>query len=408
MRRFFLIALLALCACKEETKADGAIALPRPEAAPLAYWEPAEWQRTGDELLPLDNIGAQLAPIWREVSSCGEVAYQSPGGSDAFEIRLLYIYDRAAQRFANLACDMESHGYYVSHVARVKKDVWSDYEMAVQPRHFTFLRIQSADGLADFMLYHVAGYHPGSESPQVGGCNRDEGYCWLDYYPGYVTNLSNGLYTRFKIARTDRNDHIEDSGAVALLLGKDMPEVAAFVGGATDGIPRALAQRALVREVQRQYPEGLGEALDLYGYTRPMTNGVVIEDVGANFGLAGTDASYLITTIGEPVCEPTENEAVRQCKLIVETSLFAYNRATGSRQTKFAQIANVAASGNQRGEIEALFVRGEDGWRMIITDQIARFLSGVDRKNDWVVVTSDGRTLSGAPAVSCIADPSLC
>ena len=73
-----------------------------------------------------------------------------------------------------------------------------------------------------------------------------------------------------------------------------------------------------------------------------------------------------------------------------------------------AQIANVAASGTQTGEIEALFIKGETGWRMVITEEIARFLSGVDRRNSWMVRTSDGRTLTGAPAVSCIADPRNC
>lgn len=94
--------------------------------------------------------------------------------------------------------------------------------------------------------------------------------------------------------------------------------------------------------------------------------------------------------------------------MTVQTSFFACDTRTGSRQTRIAQIANVAASGGQSGEIGAIFARNEGGWRMVVTDQIARFLSGVDRKNRWVVRTSDGRTLSGADAVQCIADPNDC
>ena len=92
----------------------------------------------------------------------------------------------------------------------------------------------------------------------------------------------------------------------------------------------------------------------------------------------------------------------------VKTNMFAYDRRTGSRQTRIAQIANVSASGDQSAEIEAIFARDEDGWRMIVTEDIARLLSGVDRRNRWVVRTSDGRTLSGAPAAYCIADPDNC
>ena len=410
MRRtlFTIAAFAALCACgDDEGAARRAVELPRASLDPPAYAEPAEWERTGKEVMPLDNIVAELEPIWREVGSCEQAGYARETGGKTYSYHFFHVYNRGAQKAVDLACEMEAHGYYVSHVAQVKKDIWSDYDKRVEPRLFTFVRIRSADGAADFATYLVHNYHL-SGGVNLDGCDHDEQRCHFSYYPSHVINMRNGLYTRFKIERRNRNDYYEDSGIVALLLGKEMPEVEAFVSGASDGIPRALALRALVREVQRQYPEGTKEALDLFGHVRPMSSGIVIEDVGANFGLAGTDASYLVKLTDAPTCEETENEKVRRCVLKVATSVVAYNRASGSRQTKLAQIANVAAAGTQTGEIEALFIQDEDGWRMVVTDEIARFLSGVDRRNDWVVRTSDGRTLSGMDAIDCINDPDDC
>lgn len=406
MRKFLLPALVALCACDGETSADSAT-LPRPDAGAAAYWEPAAWPRTGKELLPLDNIAAELEPIWREADSCEQVGYAEETQGETYDYRLLYIHDRAARANVDLGCEMEKHGFYVSHVAWMKKDIWSDYENRFSPRLFTFFRIRSADGAADFALYHVHGYHLAG-NVNLDGCDHDEARCWFSYRSSPVISLKDGLFARFPVVRRNGNDHVEDSGAVALLLGKPAPEVAAFVAGESDGVPRAMALSALMREAQRQYPEGAGEALDLIGHVRHSTGGIVIEDVGANFGLAGTDASYVIRLTDQPACEETENERVRQCLLKVKTSLSAYNRASGSQQTKLAQIANVAAAGTQEGEIEALFVREDSGWRMVVTEEIARFLSGVDRRSTWVVRTGDGRTLRGGPAVACIANPDDC
>lgn len=400
-----LAALLALSACDDA--GPKAVELPRDPLAPPDYVEPVEWERTGKEVMPLDNIVAELEPVWREVGSCEQAGYAQAAGDKTYSYHFFHVYNRSARKSVDLACEMEANGYYVSHVAQVKKDIWSDFEKRVEPRLFTFVRIRSADGAADFATYLVHGYHL-SGNVNLDGCDHDQQRCHFSYYPSYVINMANGLYTRFKIERRNRDEYYEDSGIVALLLGKEMPEVAAFVSGASDGIPRALALRALVREVQRQYPEGTGEALDLYGHVRKMSGGIVIEDVGANFGLTGTDASYLVKLADAPACEETENEKVRQCLLKVSTSFVAYNRASGSRQTKLAQIANVAAAGTQTGEIEALFIQDDDGWRMVVTEEIARFLSGVDRRNDWVVRTSDGRTLSGMAAIDCINDPDDC
>jgi hypothetical protein len=398
-----LLALLfGITAC-----GGSSVDLPRDAEDMPEYTEPAEFERTGKEFMPLDNIAADLEPHWQEVESCEQVGYTSEINDKTYRNHLLFTFDRSTRRTFDLACEMEQHGYYVSHVARVRKETWSDYDKRFVPSLFTFFRIRSADGSVDFVTYHATGYH-NAGNVQLGGCNHDENYCYFLYRPSYVINMHNGLYRRFSIVRRQRNEHYEDSGPVALLLGKEMPEVSAFVSGESDGIPRALALRALVREVQRQYPEAMGQALDLYGYVRPMRDGIVIEDVGANLGMAGTDASYLIKLTEDPECEPTDNAQVRQCTLTVKTSFRAYNRASGSTQTKVAQIANVAAAGKQSGTIEALFIQDDSGWRMVVTEQIARFLSGVDRKNDWVVRTSDGRTLSGAPAVSCIANPRDC
>ncbi len=407
MRQFAAIALLLLAACGEETSAGGAVALPRPALDPLPPWAPAEVARTGREVMPLENIAVELADYWRETRSCEQVAYAREIEGRSYVYRLLFAYDRSERRNFDLACEMEKHGYYVSDVARLRKEVCSDHENRYSPRLFTFFRIRSADGEADFATYSVNPYHH-SGDVNLDGCDHAERICYFRHPPGYVIYLDSGLFTRFPIVRRDRNEHTEDSGAVALLLGKDMPEVAAFIGGESDGIPRSLALRALVREVHRQYPEGQRQALDLYGRVRASQSGVVIEDVGANFGLAGTDATYVVRLTDAPDCSETDNPDVRQCVLQVETRLVAYNRASGSRQTRFAQIANVAAGGDQQGSIEALFVRDDSGWRMVVTDEIARFLSGVDRRNDWVVRTRDGRTLRGAPAVACVANPANC
>ncbi len=359
--------------------------------------------------MPLEDIARLLEPHWREVKSCEQVAYTktTPSAEDIYTYHLMFTFSRSAGENFDLACEMEKHGYYVSGVARIRKEIWSDFSKRFEPRLFTFFRIKSSDGHADFATYLVNNYRDNGNA-NLDGCNHEEKYCYFRYRPSYVINLQNGLYTKFKIVRRNRSEYWEDSGPVALLLGKEVPEVAAFVAGEIDGIPRMLALRALVREVQRQYPEGKGEALDLYGYVRPMTNGIVIEDVGANLGVFGTDASYLIRLTDTPDCHETDNPQVRQCTLQVKTSLQAYNRATGSRQTKLAQIANVAAAGTQTGEVEALFVQEDSGWRLVVTEELARFLSGKDRKSNWVVRTNDGRTLTGAPAVSCIADPSNC
>ncbi len=411
MFRLILVAFLTLAACDDETTAkdiaEESINLPRPSKEAPAYTAPANFERTGREIMPLENIVAELEPHWRDVGSCEQVAYRKDIREQTYEYRLLYTFSRSAGQVFNLACEMEQHGYYVSHVARVQKEIWSDYNQRFELRLFTFFRVRSADGSADFATYLTSGFHTNG-NVNLDGCNHEEQWCYFLYRPNTVINMENGLFTRFKIERRNRSEFYEDSGPVALMLGKDMPDVAAFVSGESDAIPRALAWRALVREVQRQYPEGQREALDLYGYVRPSQSGIVIEDVGANLGLSGTDATYVVRLTEKPDCEGTENAEVRQCRLKVETSFSAYNRATGSRHTKVAQIANVAASGSQKADVEALFVKAESGWRLVVTDQIARFLSGVDRRNDWVVRTSDGRTLQGAPAVSCIADPNLC
>ncbi len=409
MRRLLFVVFLGLAACGGDSSSGEPVGLPRDTHEPFEYWDPAEFERTGKELMPLEGIAKALEPHWRGVESCEQVAYTqtTPSSGETYIYKLLFSFNRSTGNTYDLACEMEKHGFYVSHVARIRKEVWSDYWKRVEPRLFTFFRIRSADGRADFATFLVNDFHRDGKV-NLDGCNHDEKYCYFLYRPSYVINLQNGLFTKFKIARRNRAEFYEDSGPVALLLGKEMPDIAAFVTGEIDGIPRSLALRALVREVQRQYPEGMGEALDLYGYVRPMTNGVVIEDIGANLGIAGTDASYLIRLTDSPDCEDTDNPSVRHCTLQVKTSLQAYNRATGSKQTKIAQIANVAAAGTQTGEIEALFVQEEGGWRLVVTEEIARFLSGKDRKNNWAVRTADGRTLMGAPAVSCIADPNNC
>ncbi|WP_135506891.1 hypothetical protein [Roseovarius aestuariivivens] len=409
MRRALVLAVVALAACKSDGVAQDAVSLPRP-ATELPEGRPdfAEWERTGKEVMPLDALDAKLEPIWQPVTSCQALGHSEVINEKSYRLSYLHLFSRSEGRTLDLGCAMEENGFYVSHVAHVTKNIWSDYNNREEPRLFTFFRVQSADGDADFVIYHVTTIDT-QDRPRVGGCDHAAQSCYFLYDgPFDVVNLSNGLYERFPRVQRDYTDYPEEVAPVAMLLGQSSPEMTAFVTGDADGIPFRLAKRELVREVQRQYPEGAGMALDLTGYIRFSANGVVIEDVGANLGFAGTDASYVVRLQDTPVCEETQNEDVRQCTMRVETEVFAYNRATGSNQTKIAQIANVAASGRQRGEIEALFVRQDDGWRMIVTEETARFLSGIDRKNEWVVRTSDGRTLTGAPAASCIADPMNC
>ena len=104
---------------------DGAsdVSLPRDSGTPPAWWEPVVWEKTGRETMPLDNIASELEPIWRPVRSCDEVAFVEESNGETYRYDLLSVFHRKRGEYVNLACEMESHGYYVSHVARVAKDV---------------------------------------------------------------------------------------------------------------------------------------------------------------------------------------------------------------------------------------------------------------------------------------------
>ncbi|MEM7547377.1 MAG: hypothetical protein AAF367_17750 [Pseudomonadota bacterium] len=415
MRRLIGAAFICLAACDGDAET---VSLPRGDGSPPARWEPVTWESTGRERLPLDNIAAELEPIWRPVNTCNEVAFTETLNDDTYRFDLLQVYHRKQRQHVNLACEMENHGYYVSDLARVVKDVWSEYDKKALPVIFSFFRIRSADGAADFAIYHQALMRDGRG--RVADCVHEQKRCLFAISGAIDTiDLKSGLYDRFSIASreepmennpglTTRNEYPEETGPVALLLGGENAAAAALVSGNIDNIPRALARRALVREIHRQYPDGSDGALTLPGTIRTMSSGIVIEDIGAAFGVRETDASYVVRLTGGPNCEPTSNEDVRLCRMSVRTALFAYDRRTGSRNTRVAEIANVAASGDQTGEVEAVFARDDNGWRMIVTEDIARLLSGVDRQNRWVVTTSDGRTLTGTPAVQCIANPRDC
>ncbi len=415
MKPFIFAAVLFIAGCDD---GESTVVLPRDGGSPPARWEPVEWDRTGRETMPLDNIASVLAAIWRPVESCDEVAFTKELNGESYRFDLFNVFSRKRGAYVNLACEMEQHGHYVSHVARVSKEVWSDYEKRVLPVIFTFFRIQSTLGATDFVTYDLSRTRDGQA--RADDCEHEEKRCLFALKGAvHAIDLKSGLYDRFAIpsreeplennpGMTTRNEYPEETGPLAILLGGENAQAAKLIVGNPDDIPRALARRALAREVHRQYPDGSSGALDLPGSVRTTSNGIVIEDIGAAFGVRETSASYVVKLKGGPTCAPTENEDVRICDMTVETSFFAYDTRTGSRQTRIAQIANVAASGDQSGEIEAIFARNKDGWRMVVTDQIARFLSGVDRKNRWVVRTSDGRTLSGADAVQCVADPNDC
>ena len=412
------LALAASLAFAAAAQAQN-VTLPRPPLDPASPPEATSWPATGKQLLRLDGIGARLEPLWRPVGSCTEVGYEGEARGEPYAFRLLYVYHQARGEWIDLACEMEEHGYFVAAIAQVRKPVWSEYDRREVGRYFTFFRVQDAAGERDFVLYHIAKEWRGG-TPGVSGCDHENKRCYFSYEDPYrVIDLASGMDSRFAArlrdtpvennpGMTTKTRFPEQSGPVAVLLGGRNEAFEAFVSRENDSIPHALALRALVGEVQRQYPEGAAQALDLPGRVRASRSGIVIEDIGANLGLAGTDASYVVRLLGDPDCDATENPDVRNCRLDVRTSVNAYDRRSGSRQTRVAKIANLTASGEQTGEIEALFIRGDEGWRMVVTEQIARFLSGTDRQNRWVLRTSDGRTLSGASAASCIANPREC
>jgi hypothetical protein len=70
MRRIFLLSVLILCACRDNGAAADPVDLPRESKSVPDYQAPVNWDRTGKELMPLDNIGAALDPVWRPVESC--------------------------------------------------------------------------------------------------------------------------------------------------------------------------------------------------------------------------------------------------------------------------------------------------------------------------------------------------
>jgi len=249
--------------------------------------------------------------------------------------------------------------------AGVSKEVWSDYSNKTVRVILTFFRIRSADGVSDFALYHQVRQKDGRG--RVADCDHEEQRCLFRIAGSvYAIDLQSGLYDRFPIASreeplennpgmTTRNEYPEETGPVALLLGGENAAAAALINGSITDVPRALARRALVREVHRQYPDGSNGALTLPGRIRTMSSGIVIEDIGAAFGVRETDASYVVKLIDGPDCKPTDNDEVLICQMNVKTNLFAYDRLTGSRGTRIAEIANVAVSGDPSGSIAEVF-----------------------------------------------------